>query len=87
MNPITRITGHVTHRGNRSGVSKNTGNPYSITEVTVLVAGRATVVVSLPDDMFAPSIGDECDYLVEVSAFRDTPRFRVLEPFPVDSTV
>jgi hypothetical protein len=86
MNPISRITGHVTHRDQRSGMSK-AGSRYSITEITVLVMQRVTVLVTLPDEMFAPSIGDEVDYLVEVTAFRDTPRFRVLEPFPADATV
>lgn len=83
MNPISRITGHVTHVGKRHIVSKN--GPMTFTEAIVLVAGRQTVVVSIPDEKMPPTIGEEVDYLVTVSAFRDQPQFRLSDDYPVES--
>lgn len=81
MSSLARISGHVTHVSKRPIVTKS-GTPMVFTEAIVLVAGRQTVVVTIPDDKMPPSIGDEVDYLVDVSTFRDNPQFRMADDYP-----
>lgn len=80
---LAQISGRVTHVSIRSGVAKATGNAYEMIEAIVLVAGRQTVSVSIPKGVLPPAVGDDVNYLVEVSTFRDAPQFRmseILEP-------
>lgn len=82
---IARITGYVTHVSIRTG--QNDRGPWRMTEAIVLVAGRETVTVTVPDDALPPSNGDEVDYLVEITSSSFGPRLRVLDNYPAESTV
>lgn len=82
---IARITGGVTHVSRRSGQSER--GPWAMTEAIVLVAGRETVTVTVPEDSLPPSIGDYVDYLVEITSSSYGPRLRVLDAYPDEAKV
>lgn len=67
-----RVTGPVLDKTRRKGTAKGSGNPYDFTQITVLVGGRGTVELTLPDDLSViggqlPDRMDTVDFVVEVS--------------------
>lgn len=82
---LARITGRVLHVGKRQVNGKN--GPLTFTEATVLSAGRQTVIVTIPDALLPPQRDDSVDYLVEVSTFRDSAQFRMVEDYPAFAEV
>ena len=82
---LARITGDVLYVGKRQVNGKN--GPLTFTEATVLSAGRQTVIVTIPETLLPPTRGDSIDYLVEVSVYRDSAQFRMVEDYPVFSEV
>lgn len=68
-----RVTGPVLASKRRKGIAKGSGNPYDFTSITVLVGGRGTTELTLPEDAgviggLIPQVGDSVDFVVEVSA-------------------
>lgn len=80
---LARVTGNVLNVSHRSGKKKETGEPWSMTNVLVLVAGSGVSEVSWPSDASAPVPGDEIDVLVSLSVYRNEPQLRAERPFPV----
>lgn len=81
-NDLARISGHVLHIERRSG--SNDRGPWAFTSATVLVAGRETTAITIDDKLLAPSIGDDVDYLVQLSPGRgDSLRIRAIADYPV----
>jgi hypothetical protein len=63
-----RVTGYVLKVDVRSGTSRATNEPYSMTIVRVLVANTGVTELILPRDFRrVPTPGEEIDYLVEFS--------------------
>lgn len=78
-NELVRVTGEVTLVDHRSGISK-AGNPYTISEATVLVQRVGTVTVTLSDRVSAAE-GSEVDWLTSVEVFAGRPQFRAIRDF------
>jgi hypothetical protein len=66
---IARVTGRVLNVSNRSGTARATGNAYSMTILTVLVADRGVTELILPREWAHeyPRDGDDLDLVVEFS--------------------
>lgn len=67
-----RVTGPVLASKRRKGTAKGSGNPYDFTTITVLVGGRGTVELTLPEDPALlrgsiPQEGELVDLTVEVT--------------------
>jgi hypothetical protein len=67
-----RVTGPVLDSTRRKGTAKGSGNPYDFTVITVLVGGRGTCELTLPDDPSViggqiPQRMETVDFVVEVS--------------------
>ena len=67
-----RVTGPVLDSTRRKGTAKGSGLPYDFTVITVLVGGRGTVELTLPDDPGViggqiPQRLESVDFVVEVS--------------------
>lgn len=76
---LARVHGTVLDVQNISGTSK-AGNPYRMTDVSILIERRAVTTVRWPNDgPAAPPIEAEVDLLVEVDSFRDEPQFRAVK--------
>lgn len=94
---LARITGIVLALPEpRRGISKSTGEPWEIATANVLVAAQNVTSVQLPrkvDGGFptlrggAPVVGEEVDFLVEMSVYNQDIQARVLSDFPVDADV
>lgn len=81
-NATARITGYVLRVDRRSGVSKASGEPWSMCNVLVLVGQSGVAEATLPKDWSAPSQGEEVDYLVEARTYNGSVSFSVIERFP-----
>lgn len=94
---LSRVSGSVLATTKRSGTIRNgerAGQPWSIENANVLVAGQNVTVVQLPrrdetgifDKLETRSIekGDLVDFLCEVSIYNGDLQFRVLDLFPAD---
>jgi len=83
-----RITGFCLGSTRRRGKSTKTGDPYDLSEATVLIAGSDVVKVSYftdNDTDVALSRGDLVDLLVTVGMFRGEPQFNAVGPWPEDA--
>src|SRR4051794_8485020 len=60
-----RVQGRVLRAETRSGMSKTSGEPYSMVIVHTLVADQGITELVLPREWSAPVVGGELDVLVE----------------------
>lgn len=94
---LSRISGSVLATTSRSGVIRagdRAGQPWTIENANVLVAGQNVTVVQLPrrdetgifDHLQTRTIekGELVDFLCEVSIYNGDLQFRVLDLFPAD---
>lgn len=66
---IFRLSGAVSEVGSRDGVSKKSGEPYSIPYLTVGLSEFAYTTVNLADNMVGKfAAGDVVDLIVQVEA-------------------
>ena len=94
-NALVRVTGTVLALPQpRNGISQKTGKPWEIATANVLVANQNVTVVQLPSrsengtypslrDGF-PVVGEQVDYLVEVSLYGSQIQASVLADFPAE---
>lgn len=78
---LGRVTGTVLDTDDRSGTSK-AGNPYRIRSTSVIVLNRAIIVVTLKDDQPLPIVGEEVDWLCDLSSFQNEVQGRFVQDWP-----
>jgi hypothetical protein len=79
---LGRVTGAVLDTETRSGTSK-AGNPYTMRTCSVIVCNRAIIGITLVDSQAPPAVGEEIDWLVDLTVFGTEVQGRFVSDFPV----
>jgi hypothetical protein len=83
---IARLTGTVIRKEHRDGIAKATGKAYDMHILTVLVGGAGTTEIIQPAagvvSGSVPGVGEDIDWLVEVSRSERGFNLNVLGLYP-----
>jgi hypothetical protein len=74
---VAQVKGTVLHVEDRSGIARESGNPYRIRTARVLVEDTGLSEIRLPDTL-SPIKGEAVDWLCEFSVYGGRLQGRVL---------